>query len=261
MIGAPNMQPGDIALLELLETSQPDGQTVQSISYEEVSRILKAALATGRFIVDDALFRLIRKAKTKENMDDVFDILRDNRLRRYEAGNRAPYTYYMSGELFDHAMNSVGERYLIHKLLRFHEEELPIARWRLRPLFKYCAFERPGDVRKIWQYTKTSNLKKELGSEAVSVFRVYLDNDMLKEAQIFRDYEIKAYKVRLSGSEGLRRSIYFAIDGKARWIKSRSFVLKKGLDATTGKKKGTTLSITPDEYKSRPAWMDFAKNK
>lgn len=255
------MQPGDLALLELLETTQPDGATVKSILYKDVSRILKAALASGRVLADEAISRVIKKAQDAHDIDDVFDILRDNRLRKYEVGDRVPYKYPMSGELFEQAISMAGERYVIHKLLRFHEEELPVARWRLRPLFKYCAFERPGDVRKIWQYTKISNLKRELGSEAVSIFRVYLDNDMLKEAQIFRDYEVKAYKVRLSGSEGLRKSIYFAIDGKARWVKSRSFVKKKGLDAITGKKKGTTVSITPDEHRSQPAWMDFARNK
>lgn len=252
----------DMPLLELLETPQEDGPTVQEASFRKVSNNLKAAVAHGKSIQDAALFRLINKATTKDDIDDIFDLLNINRLKRYESGARVPYTYYLSGALFDQAVSSAGERYVIRNLPRFKEEQLPLARWRLRPLFKYCAFERPYDVKKIWEYAKSTDLGKELGSEAVSVFRVYLDNDMLEEAKIFRDSEVRPLKVRLSGSEALRKSIYFVIDEKARWIKSSSFVKKKGLDPTTGqRKRRTTISITPEEHSSQPPWMDFARTR
>lgn len=252
----------DMPLLELLETPQDDGPTVQEASFRKVSNNLKAAIAHGRTLQDAALFRLISKASNKDEITDILDVIRDNRLKRYETGTRIPYSYYLSGALFDQAVSTAGERYVIKNLPRFKEEQLPLARWRLRPLFKYCAFERPHDVKKIWEYAKSTDLGKELGSEAVSVFRVYLDNDMLEEAKAFRDTEIKPQKVRLSGSEALRKSIYFVIDEKARWIKSSSFVKKKGLDPVSGqKKRRTTISITPEEHKSQPPWMDFARTR
>ncbi|GMH39888.1 hypothetical protein BSKO_07792 [Bryopsis sp. KO-2023] len=250
----------DLPLLELLETPQEDGETVKLASFDRARDTVRAMIARKRPVNDRALHRLIKKAISRREMDDVFDVLEKNRLVRYVGGKRVPYTYDIASDVFDHAVKVQGERYVIKNLMRFHEGQLPISRWRLRPLVKYCAFERPEDVRKIWQYAKISNLGNELGGEAVCVLRVFLDNDMIKEAQEFRDTELRPNKVRLTGSEALRKSIYFTLDEKARWIKSKSFVAKKG-DEAKNKTGGISHTLTPEEHKNQPAWMDFAQNR
>lgn len=183
--------------------------------FDELCSALDQAIDISGPVENVCISFLFRKVETRREVEKAMKLLEKDRAARKRTGAVEDYNETTCSRIFNALFRANAADLALEYAAAAQQSGLLLSGKALHELLKSFAIRNDVDkVKDIWQLVKTHG--KPSSRIVYSIFRTYFDNNMMKEAQDFKD-EITTMGINLSASA--TRNIEEVLSGTKQWVK------------------------------------------
>ncbi|GMH41028.1 hypothetical protein BSKO_08938 [Bryopsis sp. KO-2023] len=183
--------------------------------FDELCSALEQAIEVSGPVENVCISFLFRKVETRREVEKAMKLLEKDREARKKLGLVEEYNETTCSRIFNALFRADAADLALEYAGAAKQSGLLLSGKALHELLKSFAIRNDVDkVKDIWQLVKTHG--KPSSRIVYSIFRTYFDNNMMKEAQAFKD-EITEMGINLSASA--TRNIEEVLSGTKQWVK------------------------------------------